>query len=90
MTKYLLLSLIIIFTVSCGTVLIKEPQRLENETYASYMSRYCRYAAAKGKYAPDCSKWDDAAVKEYMHDYCNDPKNLWNDEKPQNCWDKID
>lgn len=87
----LLSSVIIIASFTgCSTVFIKEPVRMENESYPSYMARYNNYLSAKSKMLIPNDKWSDMATKIYMYEYCNDPENLWKDDKPQNCYDKLD
>ena len=88
---------IIIFTVMIITVasiqscsmFVKPPERLAGEPEECYEYRYCKYLAAKGKVVSDCGVEFDRCCKKRNYIFCQDSNNLWPDDKPQNCWDKL-
>ena len=89
--------ILIIFLVSiplfqsCKTAMfMKEPQQIEGESYACYMARWARWAAAKGQYQPNADKYEDLCIKTKMYEYAKEKGNRWEKDDEQDTYDKID
>lgn len=93
--KVFLVALIFVCISGCAAC-IDYPKRLVDdkgvalEPAGCYDYRVCMYYVAAGDYQSDCKLEYTKCCKERNYVFCNNPDNIWADDKPQNCWDKLD
>jgi hypothetical protein len=88
-----LIFIIFIFLVGC-VACTKYPERLVDkngvtlEPDSCYDYRVCMYYVVVGKLQSDCKLEFMKCCKDRDYIFCNDEYKRWEEDKPQNCWDK--